>query len=59
MLKPIFAHTKRLINLNFCIRYQNKNITSIAGTLIKSYEEIPGPKMYPFIGNLLDTKEFG
>ena len=26
---------------------------------IKSFDQIPGPKMYPIVGNLLETTELG
>ena len=30
-----------------------------ANQALKRFEEIPGPKSYPFIGNLLELKNFG
>ena len=41
-------------------KYQKKTIITLSQTeCVKSYEDIPGPKMYPIIGNLLDTKDLG
>ena len=33
--------------------------TSKSGDAIKSFSEVPGPKLYPFVGNLFELKAFG
>ena len=33
--------------------------TSIGNEDLKQFSEIPGPKVYPFVGNLFELKSFG
>ena len=33
--------------------------TSIGNEDLKQFSEIPGPKIYPFVGNLFELKSFG
>ncbi len=40
-------------NLINCISYSS----SVAS--LKTYNDIPGPKLYPLVGNLLELKNFG
>ena len=53
---------RNFFNNNYII---NKSLASVATQLkqqpqqLKSYDEIPGPKKYPILGNVLDFKAFG
>jgi hypothetical protein len=53
---------KSLLKNNHII---NKSLTSVATKLkeqpnqLKGFDDIPGPKKYPILGNVLDFKAFG
>jgi hypothetical protein len=53
---------KRFLSNNYII---NNSLTNAATQLkqqpqqLKGYDEIPGPKKYPILGNVLDFKSFG
>lgn len=59
--KSLYSKTILLSTINYSSLKLNEDPVAISTpkTLEKSFSEIPGPKLYPFIGNLLELKTFG
>jgi hypothetical protein len=49
----------KLLPERWKILSQHKNFNKSFKIKIKNFDEIPGPKMYPIVGNLLETTELG
>ncbi len=49
--KNIFYSFTRIPKINYSTLIRNEDL--------KQFSEIPGPKVYPFVGNLFELKSFG
>ena len=44
---------------NLAQQPQSNDGNDIKSSKIKSFDEVPGPKIYPLIGSILELKELG
>ena len=51
--------SKLLRNRQVCKKTLNCSLAAQANVKVKTYDEIPGPKAKPFVGNLFNLKQFG
>ena len=49
----------KLFKYNCNFLNKKKYFNNSTGTILKSYDDIPGPNMYPIVGNLFETTELG
>jgi hypothetical protein len=54
-----FLHANKLNKLNNYFKLNKRNLIKDPRVVQKTFNEIPGPKVYPIVGNLFQTSDFG
>ena len=54
-----FLHSNKLNKLNNYFMLNKRNLIKDPRVVTKTFNEIPGPEVYPIVGNLFQTTDFG